>query len=187
MTKPQRLFDCLPILMEDAPNETLVGAKEGGQWREYSTREVTDIVEKLSAGLLSLGISPNDMSVENRDKIAVISKNRPEWLFLDLAVQKIGAVLVPVYPTVHINDLAFVFNDAGVKMVFVNDEALFHKVQSLKDKVPSIKEVYSFDHISGCKHWKELLSAGKSQVTANQWHLRKTSSNNTGSVLCHSL
>jgi len=89
MTKPQRLFDCLPILMEDAPNETLVGAKEGGEWREYSTREVTDIVEKLSAGLLSLGISPNDMSVENRDKIAVISKNRPEWLFLDLAVQRL--------------------------------------------------------------------------------------------------
>jgi long-chain acyl-CoA synthetase len=163
MTTPQRLFDCLPILMKDAPNETLLGAKEGGTWKEYSTKEVVDIVEKLSAGLLSLGISPNDMSVEKRDKIAVLSKNRPEWLFLDLAVQRIGAVLVPVYPTVHINDLAFVLNDAGVKMVFVNDEALFHKVQSLKIQVPSIQEVYSFEHISGCRHWKELLTSGQQE------------------------
>ncbi len=163
MSQPQRLFDCLRILMEDAPNETLLGAKEGGKWKEYSTKEVADIVEKLCAGLLSLGMTPNDMSVEKRDKIAVLSKNRPEWLFLDLAVQKIGCVLVPVYPTVHVNDLAFVLNDAGVKMVFVNDEDLFHKVQSLKDKVPSIQEVYSFEHISGCKHWKELLSAGKQE------------------------
>ncbi|MFN2437992.1 MAG: long-chain fatty acid--CoA ligase, partial [Chitinophagaceae bacterium] len=163
MSQPQRLFDCLPVLMKNAPNDTLLGAKEGGNWKEYSTREVADIVEKFSAGLLSLGISPNDMSVEKRDKVAVLSKNRPEWLFLDLAVQKIGAVLVPVYPTVHINDLAFVLNDAGVKLVFVNDEALFHKVQSLKSQVPSIQEIYSFEHISGCRHWKELLSAGKQE------------------------
>ncbi len=163
MTTPQRLFDCLPILMKDAPNETLLAAKEGGGWKEYSTKEVTDIVEKLSAGLISMGVKCNDMSVEKRDKIAVLSKNRPEWLFLDLAVQKIGAVLVPVYPTVHINDLAFVLNDAGVKMIFINDEDLFHKVQSLKEKVPSLQEIYSFEHISGCKHWKELLSAGKQE------------------------
>lgn len=45
MSQPQRLFDCLPILMEDAPNETLLGAKEGGKWKEYSTKEVADIVE----------------------------------------------------------------------------------------------------------------------------------------------
>ncbi len=163
MSTPQRLFDCLPILMKDAPNETLLAAKEGGKWKEYSTREVTDIAEKLSAGLLAMGIKPNDMSVEKRDKVAVLSKNRPEWLFLDLAVQKIGAVLVPVYPTVHINDLAFVLNDAGVKMIFINDEDLFHKVQSLKEKVPSLQEIYSFEHISGCKHWKELLAAGKQE------------------------
>jgi long-chain acyl-CoA synthetase len=74
MSTPQRLFDCLPILMKDAPNETLLAAKEGGKWKEYSTREVTDIVEKLSAGLLAMGIKPYDMSVEKRDKVAILSK-----------------------------------------------------------------------------------------------------------------
>jgi long-chain acyl-CoA synthetase len=103
----------------------MLAAKENGQWRKYSTAEVKDIVDNLAAGLLATGISSNDMSVEGRDKIAILSKNRPEWMFLDLAVQKIGAVLVPVYPTVHVNDLEFVLNDAQVKAVFVNDEELF--------------------------------------------------------------
>lgn len=161
MTKPHRLFDCLPKLMQEGASLPLLAAKEGGSWRQYSTKEVNDIVEKLCAGLLALGISSHDMSVEKRDKIAILSKNRPEWIFLDLAVQKIGGILVPIYPTVHINDLAFILNDAQAKLVFVNDEDLFHKVQNVRDKVPSVKDVYGFEHISGCKHWKEILSLGK--------------------------
>ncbi len=82
---------------------------------------------------------------------------------LDLAVQKIGAVLVPVYPTVHVNDLKFVFNDAEVKYVFVNDEDLFHKVQNVSMDVPSIKDIYSFEHVNNCKHWKELLTLGQQE------------------------
>src|SRR5688572_14305403 len=143
MTKPHRLFDCLDKLLNDMPNDPLLVAKEGGQWKSYTTKEVADTVEKLCAGLLSLGISCHDMSIEKRDKIAILSKNRPEWVLLDLAVQKIGAVLVPVYPTVHINDLEFVLNDAEVKYVFVNDEELFHKVEDVRAKVSSLKGVYS--------------------------------------------
>src|SRR4028118_1897992 len=103
MTTPHRLFDCLPLLLKDSPDTVLLSAKEGGQWKGYTVKEVADLVDKLCAGLLALGLSPNDMSVEKRDKVAIIAKNRPEWLLLDLAVQKIGAVLVPVYPTVHVN------------------------------------------------------------------------------------
>ena len=60
-------------------------------------------------------------------------------MMLDLAVQQIGAVLVPVYPTIGVIDLEFVLNDAKVKYVFVNDEESFLKVLSIKNKVESIK------------------------------------------------
>jgi long-chain acyl-CoA synthetase len=163
MTKPHRLFDCLDKLMKESPNEILLSAKEGGKWKGHTVKEVYDLVEKLSGGLLALGVSANDMSIENRDKIAIISKNRPEWVLLDLAVQKIGAVLVPVYPTVHVNDLQFVFNDAQVKYVFVNDEDLFHKVQTVRTAVPCIKDIFSFEHINNCRHWKEILSLGEQE------------------------
>jgi long-chain acyl-CoA synthetase len=161
MNKPHRLFDCLEKLQKEMPNEPLLVAKEDGQWRSYTTKEVADTVEKLCAGLLSLGINCHDMSIEKRDKIAILSKNRPEWVMLDLAVQKIGAVLVPIYPTIHINELEFVLNDAEVKYVFVNDEELFYKVDTIQNKVHSLKSIYSFEKVAGCLHWQTLLSAGR--------------------------
>ncbi len=169
MSKPHRLFDCLDKLLQENPNQPLLAAKEAGAWKYYSVKEVAEIVEKLCAGLLALGISSHDMSVEKRDKIAILSRNRPEWIFLDLAVQKIGAVLVPVYPTVHVNDLQFVLNDAQVKLVFVNDEELYHKVEAVRRNTLTIQDVFSFEHISNCRHWKEILQLG------NQEHYQQVS------------
>jgi len=163
MTTPHRLFDCLPLLLKDSPDLVLLSAKVEGEWKGYTVKEVVDLVDKLCAGLLALGVSANDMTTEHRDKIGVIAKNRPEWVLLDLAVQKIGAVLVPVYPTVHVNDMQFVFNDAEVKFVFVNDEDLFEKVQSIRTSIPSVQQLFSFDKVEGCRQWTELLSLGNQQ------------------------
>jgi long-chain acyl-CoA synthetase len=160
MNHPHRLFDCLNEQLKTGGIEAMFAAKEAGQWRKYSTREVKDIVDQLSAGLLAMGYGPGNMSLEGRDKIALISKNRPEWMFMDLAIQQMGCVLVPLYPTIHISDLEFVLNDAQVKAVIVNDEELFHKVQNVRNRVPSIKEVFSFEHVDGAIHWKEITKKG---------------------------
>ena len=136
----------------------MLAGKAAGQWKKHSTEEVAEIVNQLSAGLLALGIGPNDMSVEGRDKVAILSKNRPEWVMLDLAVQQIGALLTPIYPTINVNELEFVLNDAQVKMVFVNDEDTFHKVMSIKNRVPSLKEVFTFEHVANGRHWKEVMA-----------------------------
>lgn len=158
MTEPKRLFDCLEYHLEKGPIADMLAGKEGGQWKKYSTADVKETVDKLSAGLLSLGISCGDMTPEGRDKIAILCKNRPEWVMLDLAVQQIGAILTPFYPTINVNELEFVLKDAQVKMIFVNDEELFHKVYSLKEKVPSIKDIYTFEHVANAKHWKEITA-----------------------------
>ncbi|MBS1565532.1 MAG: AMP-binding protein, partial [Bacteroidetes bacterium] len=129
--EPKRLFDCVQQHLDNGPLTDMLAAKESGQWRSYSTGEVKDLMDRLSAGLLNMGISCGDMTAENRDKVAVLSKNRPEWMILDLAVQQIGAILTPVYPTINVNELEFVLRDAQVKIVFVNDEDTFHKVVSI--------------------------------------------------------
>ena len=158
MNKSYRLFDCLQTQLEKGGVEGALVAKEKGIWRKYSTKEVKDIVDRLSAGLLASGISAGDMSVEGRDKIAIISKNRPEWVFLDLAVQQVGAVLVPIYPTAHPNDIRFIMNDAAVKLVFFNDEDLKEKVEEVVPQVPSVKALFSFEKMDGFRHWTELLT-----------------------------
>ena len=158
MNEPKRLFDCIQYQLQNYPLEDMFAGKENSAWRNYSTKEVADIVDHLSAGLLNAGIAINDRSPEGRDKIAIVSKNRPEWLMVDLAVQQIGAVLTPIYPTITVNDLEFILNESAVKIVFINDEALYTKVQSIKNNLPHLKEIYSFEKIAGVKHWTELLN-----------------------------
>jgi len=166
MIEPKRLFDCIEYQLAGKPLPDMMAAKESGQWKKYSTQQVRGLVDQLSAGLLSRGIGPNDMTVEARDKVAILSKNRPEWLMLDLAVQQIGAILTPIYPTINVNELEFVLNDAQVKVVFVNDEDLFLKVLSIRDRVPSLKDIYTFEHTPNAKHWKELLSLSTPELQA---------------------
>ena len=158
MTEPRRLFDCLEYRLERQPLEDMLAGKEAGQWKKFSTQQAQSLVSDLSAGLLSLGIGPGDMSVEGRDKVAIICKNRPEWLILDLAVQQIGAVLTPIYPTINVNELEFILKDAQVKMVFVNDEDLYLKVLSIKSKVPSLQDIYTFDHVPNANYWKDVIA-----------------------------
>lgn len=166
MTQPQRLFDCIQLQLENNPLEDMLAGKAAGQWKKFSTAEVAETVNQLSAGLLSLGISPNDMTVEKRDKVAILCKNRPEWVMLDLAVQQIGALLTPIYPTINVNELEFVLNDAQVKVVFVNDEDSFLKVVSIKDRVPSLQHIFTFEHVANARHWKEVTGAATPELTA---------------------
>ena len=156
MTEPTRLFDCLQILQGKTVLPDMLAAKENGKWKTYSSTEVTDTVNKLSAALLGLGISGGDRTVEGMDKVAIVAKNRPEWVMVDLAVQQIGAILTPIYPTITVAELEFILNEAQVKLIFVNDEELFHKVLSIRDKVPSLQEIYTFEHVANARHWKEL-------------------------------
>ena len=160
----KRLFDSVAHQLENFPKNDMLAAKENGKWKTYSTQQVADTVNKLSAGLVSLGVQANDFTPESSDKIAIISNNRPEWVFTDLAVQQVGAILVPVYPTTNPNELAFILNDASVKFIFVSSEDLLLKVQSIIDKVPSIQAIFTFDAIAGAKHWTEVTALATNEL-----------------------
>src|SRR4051812_40773181 len=120
MHKPERLFDVIDYQLQNFPREDMLAAKVDGKWVKYSTQEVKALATKFSAGLLQLGISPNDFTPEGQDKISIISQNRPEWIITDLASQQIGAVITPLYPTISENEIEFMLNDAAVKIVFVS-------------------------------------------------------------------
>src|SRR6185437_1042028 len=165
MMEPKRLFDCLELHLEKDPLPDMLAARENGTWKTYSTTDIATLVRQLSTGLLRLGIPGGDRSVEGIDKVAVISKNRPEWIMLDMAVQRTGAVLAPIYPTISPSELEFILNDAQVKYIFVNDEELFHKVSSIRDKVASLREIFTFENVKNVRHWKELLAEPTAEET----------------------
>ncbi len=157
MNENSRIFDFLQYQLDRCPKTNMLCGKENGSWKSYGTQEVKEIIDNLSAGLLNLGLSRHDMKVENQDKIALISKNRCEWLMLDLACQQIGVILCPVYPTTNVNELQFIFNDSQVKLVFISGQDILEKVADIRPHVPSLREVYSFDDLPGAVYWKAIL------------------------------
>ena len=156
MNYEYRLFDFLDENLKKFPKDDLLCSKVDGQWVPLGTKDVVNKVQMLATGLLKAGYSGHDLKVENMDKIAILSKNRPEWLMLDLACQQTGACLCPIYPTTNINELEFIFNDASIKAVFVGDKDMLNKVEDVRHKTPSLKAIYSFDILEGSTHWEDL-------------------------------
>ena len=161
MDQPQRLFDVIDHQLANYPKPDMLAGKQNGEWKKYSTKEVADITLRFSSGLLKLGIQPGIKHNEEKDKIAIISPNRPEWLLVDLACQQLGAVLTPIYPTISENELAYVLNDAAARILFVNDKDLLQKVTAMRDKFPTIREIFTFNEVEGARHWTEVLDLGQ--------------------------
>ncbi|HXH17462.1 MAG TPA: AMP-binding protein, partial [Chitinophagales bacterium] len=149
-----RLFDILQHQLKNSPKDDCLASKVNGQWKKYSTGQVIDIVNQTSRAFLKYGIKPGD-------KVALIANNRPEWNFADLGMMQVGAINVPIYPTISEGEYKFIFNDAEVKLAFVSDEALYQKLQNIKKDVPSLKDVFTFDKVRGAKHWNDFLELGK--------------------------
>ncbi len=160
MDQPSRLFDVIAYQLENYPKEDMLAGKIDGTWKKYSTKEVADLTMQFSSGLLQLGISRGDGTMEGKDKIAIISPNRPEWILTDFACQQIGAVLTPIYPTISQQELAFVLNDGGARILFVSDQEILDKVNGIREQLPHLKEIFSFEQLPGVRHWTEVLTLG---------------------------
>lgn len=146
-----RIFDLHYHQLTHYPKSDCLCTKENGKWIKYSTKELIETANRLACGLIQKGIEPGD-------KVAIIStNNRSEWHITDLAILLIGAVNVPVYPTITPDDYKYIFNDSQCKLVFVSDKELLQKVTSIKNDVPSLIEIYSFTPMEGSVYWKELL------------------------------
>jgi long-chain acyl-CoA synthetase len=164
--KKQRLFDAIGWQLSQFPKPDMLAAKVNGNWKTYDTASVSDIVNRFSAGLLQLRVGGNDFTPEGADKIAIISNNRPEWIFTDVAVQQTGAVLVPIYPTTNPGELQFILQDAAVKYMFVSSKELLEKVNSIREGVPSLQHIYTFDDIPGATHWSVIPEQSTPELLA---------------------
>jgi len=157
MTEIKRLFDFPYYQLEKFNLNQALVTKYNGEWIGTSTEEYIAKANKISRALLRIGVNPND-------KIAIIStSNRTEWNIMDIGILQIGAQDVPIYPTISEEEYAYVLNHSESKYCFVSDEEVLAKVNKIKDQVPSLQEVYSFDQIMNTKNWSELLELGEDE------------------------
>ncbi len=148
-----RLFDIIYVQNANYPQPDAFASKVNGEWRKISTQDVIDTGNKVSLSLLKLGVKPDD-------KVALVSNNRPEWNMVDLGILQIGAVNVPVYPTITEHEYKFIFNDAEIKYAFVSDKNLAAKISKIRNEVPSLKEIFTFEKVDGFKSFSEFLEIG---------------------------
>ncbi|MBV2165941.1 MAG: long-chain fatty acid--CoA ligase [Kaistella sp.] len=158
----KRIFDFARHALENYPQDDMFITKYHGEWQKISTKEFVDQGNKISRGLLKLGIKPSD-------KIALITTaTRTEWAVMDFGISQIGAVSVPVYPTISPEDYDFIFNNADVQYCFVSDRELLDKVNKIKPNVSSLKGVFTFDQLDGAANWNEILDLGSDEATQSE-------------------
>lgn len=149
-----RLFDFPYYQLEKNNIPDCLVTKYNGEWVKTSTQEYIDKSNAISRAFIRLGVQKND-------KIALISStNRTEWNIFDIGSLQVGAQTVPIYPTIASEDYEYILNHSESSYCIVSDQVVYDKLIAIKNNVPTLKDIFSFDEISGCKNWKELLALG---------------------------
>ena len=158
MATPTRIFDLLYYQQQHFPQQKCMGHRHNDKDTYYSTAEVIDVANKAAQGLLAIG-------VQRGDKIALVAyKNRPEWSIMDLAIQQVGAISVPVYPTISSREYEYVFNDSHVKYAFCGDGDLWDKLKETQKSVPSLIDIYTFDRENDKKYWEDIFKNDRKDI-----------------------
>ena len=110
-----RIFDLLENARKNYADKTdFLACKVNGQWETYSTHDYYEKALNLSYGLLALGLKKGD-------HVVTVSNNRPEWNFIDMAINQAGMIHVPVYPTISDTDYRYILNHCQPKILIVSD------------------------------------------------------------------
>ncbi|MBS7333816.1 MAG: long-chain fatty acid--CoA ligase [Weeksellaceae bacterium] len=153
MNKPIRVFDLPYFQLEKYREIDIFSSKTDGVWQGIKTKDFIQRVNNISKGLYASGVRPGD-------KVAMISENRLEWNLVDFAIQQIGAVVVAVYPNISDNDYEYIFNHAEVKLCLVSSDLLYQRLLNIKDKIPTLQKVYTFNSYPHIPHWFEMIKEG---------------------------
>ena len=154
MNTVTRLFDIPYYQQTKYPLGDAFATKYNGKWEKTSTQTYIQKANCVSRGLLRLGVKKDD-------KIAVISStNRTEWHILDIGILQIGAQNVPIYPTITLEDFEYILNHSECKYCFVSDKVLLDKITSIKNKLPHLITIFTFDTVELAHSWQEIFDLG---------------------------
>lgn len=107
-------------------------------WKNLSGTEVIDRIKNIALGLTSLG-------VKEGDKIAIISENRPEWSLTDIAILSLRAVNIPIYTTQAVEQIRYILEDSGAKMLFISGKKLWKHAEKAIQSVERLEKLVFFD------------------------------------------
>ena len=164
----RRVFDLLANYKEKYPDQKVaLAGKVNGKWREYSIDEYVELTNIISGALIELGLQP-------QDKVAIISNNCPEWNILDMAITQIGAVMVPIYPTISEDDYKVILNNCEAKICIVEGIAVMNKIENIWPETPALKQLFTFINRGKYKYFANLVELGKEHPHTEEIEKRKS-------------
>jgi long-chain acyl-CoA synthetase len=128
---------CLAAIRKYAKEDAL-NHKRAGQWINISAEVFEERVRHIALGLSELGIRAGD-------RVALLSENRPEWSIVDLAILSLGAVNVPIYTTQAVEQVRFILEDSGARLIFVSGRKVFKHARPGIEAVSTIEGFVFFD------------------------------------------
>ncbi|TAK68932.1 MAG: long-chain fatty acid--CoA ligase [Actinomycetota bacterium] len=134
-----------------------------GGWRSISWGELEVEVVELAAGLVALGIEPED-------RVAIASSTRLEWIVADLAIMCAAAATTTVYPQTQADDMAYIMRDAGVRLLFAEDADQLAKVDEERAGLPDLETVVLMQGEgvgSAVMSWEAVRAAGRQRLAEN--------------------
>lgn len=134
----ETIYQAFVAVAKKFPNKTALLVKKQGKYIEITFAELSLAVDALATGLLRCGITKNH-------PVAIFSYNRPEWVIADLAILKIGGIVVPIYHTLPESQVKYLINDSKVELIFVENAKLFSLISRIRKELPSLKKVVVFD------------------------------------------
>jgi long-chain acyl-CoA synthetase len=138
------------------PKDCLLTAKKDGAYVPMSSREVWERVKSIALGLKTMGLKTGD-------KLIILSENRPDWIMTDFAAQCLGAVTVPIYPTLVSDQIGYIIRDSDARMVVCSNRDLWSKLAVIKPDLPAVSNYVVFDPegVDGALSLDEVIAAGK--------------------------
>ena len=120
------------------PNTEAFRYPKAGSWESVTWREVGDRVDNIAAGLVLLGINPEE-------RVALASGTRYEWVIADFAILAAGGATTTVYPTTNAEDVAYIVANSGSRIVIAEDQTQVDKLREHRDEVPAVEKVVVID------------------------------------------
>ena len=134
--------DTLPRLFRHVVRErgdrVAMREKQLGIWRGISWREYGERAKRVGLGLVALGLRP-------RDVVAIISDNRPEWLYTDLGVMSVAAIPNGIYTTDSARQVEYIVNDSGARFFFAENEEQLDKILAVRDRCPQLVKIFVYE------------------------------------------
>jgi long-chain acyl-CoA synthetase len=126
------------------PKPMAMGRCRGGQIDGISSQELFERIRDVSLGLASLGVGAGD-------RVSIIAESRPEWVICDMAILLLGAVTVPIYPTLNDSQVRYILADSAARIAIVSNKVQLEKVQTVRHLLPDLGAIVAFDEGSAAR------------------------------------